>query len=123
MNLLIQDTTIRCSYFLGQEDLTKFEVPKGVEPLDADVLFMIPNEFLLDEVPPARRTDGPVTRIAIVDSVANRTYQISRQDLEAFEIDSNAGEDPNTVTFAIPSSLDLMTEVPIFRRALLQYGS
>ena len=127
MNILIQDTNIRCSYLLNDDQLKKYEVSMEPDTLDADVLFMVPNEFLLDEIPPSRSTDGPVTTIAIIDSVADKAYQLSRNDLEAYEVDVNVDvnidTNPGTITFAIPSSMELMTEVPIFRRSLVQYGS
>lgn len=123
MNILIQDTNIRCSYLLNDDQLKKYEVSIEPDTLDADVLFMVPNEFLLDEIPPSRSTDGPVTSIAIIDSVADKAYQLSRNDLEAYEVDVNTGTSPGTITFAIPTSMELMTEVPIFRRSLVQYGS
>jgi hypothetical protein len=122
MKILIQDPALRCSYILNEDELEKFVAPYEDKLAPVDLVFMVPNDSLLDEIVPAQSNVGPILTIAIIDPLLKKRYVISREDLEKFESEK-LDFDKETISFSIPSSLELIEQVDLFRKALVQYSS
>lgn len=123
MKILIQDTALKCFYFLSEDELEKFSAPLVDKPIDADLIFVIPNDAIIDELQPTEYTDGPILNIAVVDTMSKKLFQINREQLELFEIENADNIGSDVITFSIPSSMELFEQVDLFRRALVQNSS
>ena len=122
MKILLQDVALKCSYLLDEHEIEKRSIPFENTEIEADLIFVVPGDSLVEEMQEMPYHDGPILTIAILDPSNKKVVHISREELENFEVE-NFQVSADTVSFSIPSSLELVQQVDLFRRALVQNSS
>jgi hypothetical protein len=121
MKICIQDPATYQTYLLGEQDLLRFQTEPYSEG-DADVLFVLPTQALLQELPASRLTDSLAPAIQIVDTEGGRTWRLTSEQLQAFAVAAPPSDD-DVFWFAMPSARQVLAAVPVFRKALVQHSS
>ena len=122
MKICIQDPVVGSTYVLSQDDLEAFVSDPDDYTAGADILFVIPTDQLVQELPATRLSDAADPTVQIISPDANRSWIIPAGKLDNFLVDVPPSDD-DVVWFAMPSARDLIAAVPIFRKALVQHSS
>jgi len=122
MQVCIQDPAMFRTYLIADEALSEFEVEPGSDDA-ADVVFVLPSDALVQELPAARLTDSERPTIQIVNTEGSRAWRMSFEDLERFSVAVPPSEESDVAWFAMPSAKHVLAAVPMFRKALVQHSS
>ena len=91
---------------------------------DSTVTFVIPDGDLIDEVPPSLRTPELTPSVLIRYTRAEKSYFLTNDDLQRFRVVQPMDAfDPESISFILPRGTELIEELPLLRRALLQSGT
>jgi hypothetical protein len=123
MKLCIQDPASAATYLIPEDALTTFRSDPDVTGEAIDVLFVIPTDDVIQELPASRLSDSQTPSVQIVDPDGNRNWVLSHQDLQEFRASAPPADGEDVVWFAMPSARDLLAAVPVFRKALVQFSS
>lgn len=123
MRICIQDPASGATYLIDEVDLPPFETDPDDYTISVDVLFVIPTDNLIQELPASRLSDSPTPSVQIVDPDTNRSWVIPFESLERFEIPVPPTDGDAVVWFAMPTARELVAAVPVFRKALVQHSS
>lgn len=119
MDVCIQDPGTFRTFLIPDGALSEFS-SDGTE--DADIVFVMPSDSMVQEVGASRLTDAGNPTIQIVDTDGDRAWRLSHEDLTRFAVDTPP-DGENTAWFAMPSAKEVLAAVPVFRKALVQHGS
>ncbi len=122
-NVLVQDPVRHCAYYMQAADLAGFVAnPDTWAQLDdTTVTFTIPDGEIIDEVPPALRTPELQPSVLIRYSRGKAAFFLTFEDLQQFRVDQpTEAFDPGSISFIVPRGTELVEELPLIRRALLQ---
>ncbi|MGH3328106.1 MAG: hypothetical protein ACRDPT_09995 [Streptomycetales bacterium] len=122
VRICIQDPVAGSTYLLDENDLPVFAVDPDDYDIGVDVLFVLPSDDLVQELPASRLTDSPQPSVQIVDPNGNRSWVIPFEKLEAFTVPMPPTEG-EVAWFAMPTARELIAAVPVFRKALVQHSS
>ena len=125
-NVLLQDPARGCSYFVDASELKKYEasIDTWAKVDDSTVTFVIPDNELIDEVPPFLRNPELHPSVLIRYAKKQTSYFLSFDDLQKFKAPlPQVTGDGAWVSFIIPRGTELIEELPSMRRALLQSGT
>ncbi len=122
MNICIQDPATYRTFLVPNEALSEFSCD-GEREESADIVFVIPSNAMVQEVPASRLTDADSPTIHIVDPDADQAWRLSYEQLERFTVAAPPVEDGDSAWFAMPSAREVLAAVPVFRKALVQHGS
>jgi hypothetical protein len=123
MKICIQDPVGARTYLLDENHLAAFAADPDDYSGNVDVLFVMPSDELVQELPASRLTDSQTPSIQIVDPGGNRAWVIPFEKLEDFVVPAPPADGEDVAWFAMPTARDLMTAVPVFRKALVQFSS
>ncbi|MGH3568993.1 MAG: hypothetical protein ACRDRH_23805 [Pseudonocardia sp.] len=122
-NILVQDPQRGCAYYVQAEQLVRFAATSNTwgQLDDTTVTFVIPDGDIIDEVPPALRAPELRPSVLIRYSRGKTSFFLTFEDLQEFRIDQpTEAFDPGSISFIIPRGTELIEELPLIRRALLQ---
>lgn len=125
-NVLIQDPARGHAYYLPAVELDAFEatVDTWSRLDDSTVTFVIPDADLIDEVPPSLRTPELNPSVLIRYVRGQKSYFLNNEDLQGFKVTQPTEPfDPESISFILPRGTELIEELPMMRRALLQSGT
>lgn len=125
-NVLVQDPARQCAYYLLAGDLSQFEatIDTWARLDDSTVTFVVPDDDVIDEVPPSLRTPELLPSVLIRYNRRKKAYFLTFEDLQRFRIEQPTESfDPRSISFIIPRGTELIEELPLMRRALLQSGT
>jgi hypothetical protein len=125
-NVLVQDPARGCAYYIPAVDLGDFEATVATwgQLDDSTVTFVIPDGDLIDEVPPSLRTPELTPSVLIRYTRAEKSYFLTNDDLQRFRVVQPMDAfDPESISFILPRGTELIEELPLLRRALLQSGT
>jgi len=122
MKFCIQDPAQMTTYVLSEDDLAPFSADPDDYSIQSDVLFVVPTDQLVQELPVSRLTESATPTVQIADPATNRSWVVPFDKLGSFRVDVPPSDD-DVVWFAMPSARDLIAAVPIFRKALVQHSS
>lgn len=122
-DVLIQDPMRGCAYLIRADQLMAYRT--GVsswEHVDGrTVTFVISEDELLDEVPPFIQTASDSPSVLIQFPAGSASYFLSFEQLRAFEIpQSEAAHSGYGISFVMPTGTELVQELPVLMRGLLQ---
>jgi hypothetical protein len=123
MKICIQDPLAAQTYLLDERDLAAFAADPDDYSISVDVLFVLPSDQLVQELPASRFTDSGTPSIQIADPGANRTWVIPFEKLQAFAVPVPPTDETDVAWFAMPTARELIAAVPVFRKALVQHSS
>lgn len=123
MKICIQDPASTGTYLLDEVDLVPFATDSDDYSIAVDVLFVIPSDHLVQELPASRLSESTTPSVQIVDPGGDRSWVIPFAKLEGFRVPVPPGDDDDVVWFAMPSARELIAAVPVFRKALVQHSS
>lgn len=123
MQVCIQDPANYRTYLVSDAGLAEFEV-EAAHDGEADVVFVLPSDALVQELPASRITDSETPTIQIADTEAGRAWRLSFDELERFSVAVPPSDESGDVAwFAMPSAKEVLAAVPVFRKALVQHSS
>jgi hypothetical protein len=122
MKFCIQDPAEGRVYLADETNLDQFLVNSDDHSTQVDVLLVVPSSDLLQPLPSTRLTDGDVTAVQIVDPNRNKSWVLNACDLAMFSVGAPPVDDDGVIWFAMPTARELIAAVPVFRKALVQYG-
>ncbi len=122
MKICIQDPASARAYILDEIGLEPFAHDSDDYGTKVDVLFVIPSDQLVQELPASRLSDSAEPVVQIVDPASNSSWVIPHDALEKFRV-SVPPVDEDVVWFAMPTARELIAAVPVFRKALVQHSS
>jgi hypothetical protein len=125
-NVLVQDPARGCAYYIPAVQLADFEstVATWNRLDDTTVTFVIPDSDLIDEVPPSLRAPELNPSILIRYMRGQKAYFLTHEDLQRFRVSQPTEPfDPESISFIMPRGTELIEELPLMRRALLQSGT
>lgn len=123
MQVCIQDPKNASTYVLKENDLMSFAVDPYDDNGSVDVLFVHGGDTLVQELPASRMTDSETPTVQIVDTNCNRSWLVQFNDLKRFQVPVPPSDADDIIWFAMPSAKELLSAVPVFRRALVQHSS
>jgi hypothetical protein len=121
MIICIQDPVHDATYVVEGDALERFAVAPDADAGEVDVLFVVPTDALVQELPATRLSDAASPTIQIVDPDANRSWVIPAAALDELRV-AVPPTSGDVVWFAMPSARELVAAVPVFRRALVQHS-
>lgn len=122
MKICIQDPANYRTYVLPPTALADYATDAHYDD-EADVVFVLPSDALIQELPESRLTDSETPTIQIVDTEAGRTWRLSFEQLERFAVAVPPSDEDDVAWFAMPSAKQVLAAVPVFRKALVQHSS
>jgi len=123
-SVLIQEPQTGSQYFIGPDDLSKYEVTQktwakiGPET----VTFVIPDPDYVTEVPPFLRSGARKPSILIQWPRGNKAYFLSNAVLRRYKAKKRLTYGDYGISFVLPVGLEFVEELPILIQALLQSG-
>lgn len=123
MRICIQDPASARTYLLNETDLAPCAHDPDDYDVSADVLFVIPSDQLVEELPASRLSDATSPTVQIADPANNRTWVLAFSELERFRVSVPPSDVEDVVWFAMPTARELVAAVPVFRKALVQHSS
>lgn len=123
MRFCIQDPAERATYVVPEMSLIPYAVDPDDYSVSVDVLFVVPSDQLVQELPASRLTDAALPSIQIVDPERSRSWMIPADELERFRVAVPPSDGDDLVWFAMPSAREVLAAVPVFRKALVQHSS
>lgn len=125
-NVLVQDPARGCAYWLTASDLEQYvaSADTWASLNDSTVTFVIPDGDLVDEVPPSLRTPELKPSVLIRYVRGEKAYFLTHEQLQQFRVEQPSEPfDPGSISFILPRGTELIEELPLMRRALLQSGT
>ncbi|MGH3320242.1 MAG: hypothetical protein ACRDN9_08690 [Streptosporangiaceae bacterium] len=125
-NILVQDPARECAYYIPANELTNFEATAETwsQLDDSTVTLVIPDGELIDEVPPSLRTPELLPSVLIRYNRGKKAFFLTHEQLRQFKIEQPTEPfDPDSISFIVPRGTELIEELPLLRRALLQSGT
>lgn len=122
-NVLVQDPVRECAYYIPAHELAQYEatVDTWAQLDDSTVTFVIPDHELIDEVPPSLRAPELLPSVLIRYNRAKKAYFLTHEELSRFKAEQPTEPvDEDSISFIVPRGTELVEELPILRRALLQ---
>jgi len=123
-NVLIQDPARERAYFIKAEDLAEFHTtPATWASLnDSTVSFVIPDGEIIDEVPSFLRTPEVEPSVLIRYQRGQSSFFLTFADLQKFSVTqpTESLDTADSISFVVPRGTELIEELPMLRRALLQ---
>jgi hypothetical protein len=120
--VLIQHPTKGCAYYLSEADISLFSTTaESLAGLRAGTVTFTISDELVDEVPPFNLDPANEPDVLIRFAKDRTSYLVSAAELERFRVDqprSSFGD--HYVSFIIPSGLELVEEIPLLKKGLLQ---
>lgn len=123
MKICIQDPLLERTYLMDESDLGVFATDPDDYSVSVDVLFVLPSDDLVQELPASRLTDSAEPSVQIVDPAGNRSWVVPFEKLEAFVVPVPPADVDDVAWFAMPTARELIAAVPVFRKALVQHSS
>ncbi len=123
-NVLVQDSILNKYYYVSGNNLENFV--SEAELSENSVHFYIPSDELIDTIFESENINlSNDSDIIIHFPDANLKFEISRSDLQQFEINPNDVDDVKelSVAFIIPTGDDLLERTPRMNPAMLQSGT
>lgn len=124
-NILIQDPVEEIAFLLTADQLGRFETNAGTWSQMGlnTVTFTIPEEGLVEEVPPFARASSDRPDVLIQWKTAEKSYFLPYSKLSEFATPLGRSKGQGyDVSFALPRGTELIDELPALRRAILQSG-
>jgi hypothetical protein len=122
VHICIQDPANYRTYLIPGDALSEFEVAAAHDD-EADVVFVLPSDALVQELPASRLTDSETPTIQILDTEASRAWRLRFEELERFSVAVPPSDEIEAAWFAMPSAKQVLAAVPVFRKALVQHSS
>jgi len=122
VQICIQDPASYRTYLIPDASLAAFEVEAAHDD-EADVVFVLPSDALIQELPASRLTDSESPTIQIVDTEGSRAWRLEFEQLERFSVAVPPSDEIEVAWFAMPSAKQVLAAVPVFRKALVQHSS
>jgi hypothetical protein len=122
MQICIQDPANYRTYLIPDSALDDFEVEAAHDD-EADVVFVLPSDALIQELPASRLTDSETPTIQIVDTEGSRAWRMRFDELQRFSVAVPPSDEVEAAWFAMPSAKQVLAAVPVFRKALVQHSS
>ncbi|MFY5897624.1 hypothetical protein [Acinetobacter pittii] len=88
---------------------------------DNVVTFVIPDDELVDEIPPFLKSDKGVPSILIQHPVGSASYLLSNQELSKYEVSQEVMPSYG-LAFVMPTGMELIEDLPPLMAATLQSG-
>jgi hypothetical protein len=123
VKICIQDPVSAATYLIDDADLAPFATNPDDYNTAIDVLFVIPSNQLVQELPASRLSESTTPAIQITDPAGNRSWVIPFDKLQGFRVSVPPADADDVVWFAMPTARDLIAAVPVFRKALVQHSS
>lgn len=120
MKLCIQDPASAATYLIPADDLPPFNTDPDLTGEAVDVLFVIPSDDVIQELPATRLSDSTTPSVQIIDPDQSMSWVLSHKALQQFRVPAPPVDGEETLWFSMPSSRELLAAVPMFRRALVQ---
>ncbi len=125
-NVLVQDPARGAAYYIPAVELDDYEatIDTWARLDDSTVTFVIPDGDLIDEVPPSLRIPELMPSVLIRYTRAQKSYFLTHEDLQRFRVaQPKEAFDAESISFIVPRGTELIEELPLMRRALLQSGT
>jgi hypothetical protein len=121
--ILVQHPGRSCAYFIPADRLVDFLATPDVfaKLRPGTVAFTISGEEIIDEMPPFNQDPSDAPDIQICFAPDRTSYVVPFEALEQFKIEQpkfRFGTD--YVSFIIPAGMELVEEIPLLKRGLLQ---
>ncbi|MGK9353688.1 hypothetical protein ACSS1H_12195 [Acinetobacter baumannii] len=122
-DILIQDPSKSISYLITAEKMVQYKLkPTELALIDDNVVtFVIPDDELVDEIPPFLKSDKGVPSVLIQHPVGSASYLLSNQELSKYEVSQEVIPSYG-LAFVMPTGMELIEDLPPLMAATLQSG-
>lgn len=120
MKVCIQDPASAATYLIPEAALEGFSGDPDENGQSVDVLFVMPSDDVIQELPASRLSDSTTPAVQIIDPDRNCSWVIGFTELQAFRVATPPADGEGVLWFSMPSARELLAAVPVFRKALVQ---
>lgn len=122
-DVLIQDPVRHCSYLIPAVAMQSYRVqPEDYLKMGSEsVTFVIPDDDLVEEVPPFLRNSEAVPSVLIQHPAGATSYFLTFEQLQLFKCSEDTIP-PYGIAFVMPVGMELIEELPPLMHASLQSG-
>jgi hypothetical protein len=120
--LAVQDLQHATTYLLDTGQLDQYRLDE-TDDAAADVLFVMPSQLLVEEVPALCSAESAEPSVLICDPDHDRRWLLAHADLTNFAVRPGTEPADADMGFSMPEASGLLEAVPFFRRALVQNSS